>query len=435
MISIASFGRDTLLIGFRGESHDDGGMSLVEVMVALFIFALVSTGFIYTMMSVMSISRDTKVRQVATQLAAEELDVARGVENVVNLAPGTRTVALNGDTYTINRAVEWVADGEASTEFKCGASSSGFKPRYKKVNVRVTWGGMGESDKPVQADSIINPREAIVEEGKATILFTVLKSDGTGAAGVSITSTPAISISATDSQGCSAALKVTPGKYTFTLKKPNYVSEKHQTEPQQVNVNVIAGETISLPFQYDLAATYKVTQPAGTVLPDVTGVAATAVPFSLSFMSTQSPAQIPPQLPTTTAKLHPSAAGYLVVGGDPQKCAFVDPRTWPADDPAMPLPELESHGTKPGGTATVNLTLPTIEVTQVANQAIIAVSQNDSVAGTCAQELRYSFKAQSATNRTLSLPYGAWSLYRNTVDPANLIVRTVLDPRVPVAAP
>ena len=55
----------------------DEGSSLVEVIVAMFIFALISVGVVHTMTSVLSVSRDSRSRQVALNLAAQAIDRSR----------------------------------------------------------------------------------------------------------------------------------------------------------------------------------------------------------------------------------------------------------------------------------------------------------------------------------------------------------------------
>src|SRR5690606_5716588 len=198
-------------------ASEESGLSLIEVVVAMMIFGLISTGIVYTMLSMLSVSRDSRARQVATNLAAEEVDLARGLDDVVALGPADTVRELNGDTFYIERTVEWVSDPNSTLQ--CGASASGEKLRYKKVNVRVTWDGMRGASAPVQSDTVINPRERINDPLKGTILVSVLKSDGTGSSGVTVTAPPTYATAAppTDSRGCSFALKVLPNTYTVKL--------------------------------------------------------------------------------------------------------------------------------------------------------------------------------------------------------------------------
>ena len=58
----------------RLRRRNEGGFTIAEVMVALMIFALMSIGVIYSVISMLQISRDARNRQVAANLAAQEID-------------------------------------------------------------------------------------------------------------------------------------------------------------------------------------------------------------------------------------------------------------------------------------------------------------------------------------------------------------------------
>src|SRR6478735_10412073 len=163
-------------------SSADDGMSLVEVILAMVIFALVTSGLVYAMLSVMTVTRDARARETATNLAAEEIDLSRAVANVFNLLDQSRTVTLNGDVFDIERKTQWVSDPDA--DFSCGASGGGAGSalRYKRVNVTVTWGGMRSGSAAVSTSTVVNPSEHINDPTKGTILVSVLNAAGTGAA-------------------------------------------------------------------------------------------------------------------------------------------------------------------------------------------------------------------------------------------------------------
>ncbi len=75
----------------------------------MFIFALISTGTLYTMVSVLQTTRDSRAQQVAANLAAQDIDLARDYANLFQLLPTTYTVPLNGDTSPSPVRHEWVS--------------------------------------------------------------------------------------------------------------------------------------------------------------------------------------------------------------------------------------------------------------------------------------------------------------------------------------
>jgi prepilin-type N-terminal cleavage/methylation domain-containing protein len=409
-------------LGLR--SAPESGLSLIEVMVAMMIFALISTGIIYTMLSMMNVSRDSRVRQVATNLAAEEVDLARGLDNVVSLGPADTVRQLNGDTFYIKRTVEWVSDPNSTLQ--CGASASGEKLRYKKVNVRVSWDGMRAASSPVQADTVINPRERINDPNKGTILVSVVKSDGTGSDGVTVTATPALAMAAspTDTQGCTFALKVLPNTYTVKLSKTGYVDEKNDPAPIKTGVVVTAGSTLSLPFQYDLAASYTLSYPAATA--PISASMPNGMPTS--FINTYRTHLISSG---TTHKMHPDRAGYTIAAGDAKNCPAVDPSNWPdsADGSLITAP-LPSYGSSPGQLVSATVPMQTVTVSGVGWRTITAVSQTGAAGGDCLASVSYTFPVNSQNTRTLALPYGAWSIYGGPIVPGQLLTTITLDPRV-----
>src|SRR5699024_11138854 len=98
---------------------DDSGISLVEVLVAMMVFAIISLGVAYSLGTMMVQVRDARAREVASNLAAQEIDVARATANVANLFEVVRPVAtVNGIPFTVHRTTRWITD--AATGGACG---------------------------------------------------------------------------------------------------------------------------------------------------------------------------------------------------------------------------------------------------------------------------------------------------------------------------
>ena len=399
-------------------NSDEGGFSLVEVVVAMMIFTLISTGLLYTMMSVLVLNRDTRVRQVAANLAAEEIDRAREVLDVKDLEPWNTDsnlddendplvrkgpITINGDTFHIKREVQWVSDPESSLQ--CGASSTGTTLRYKRVNVLVTWDGMRSPQYPVRADTVINPRARVNDPLKGALLISVLDANGNGVAGVTPIVTPNSGVVAepTDAEGCSYLLNVTPATYKIALSKSGYVNQDHVAAPSVSDVIVAAGFTNSRTFQYAAAGVYKLVYPASksTTMPT------SFISSDRTYVSAANVAQL---------SLFPLA--YKIVAGDSNVCPASDPAKWSVGDdggdPANPLVpnDPQPYIAAPGGNISVPMQTGIATVSSLSSTGYLrAISTSGDGHPDCTSQTTYNFPAGQ---KTISLPYGTWRLYKVT---------------------
>jgi Tfp pilus assembly protein PilV len=402
--------RDRLRLDVRS----DRGLGLVEVVVSMVLFAMISTGVIAAMISILSVSRDTRARQVATNLAAEEIDRARAVEDVLALESWSTAggadpndasrvagpVELNGDLFHITRQVAWVSDPDAT--LPCGASADGSTLRYKRVNIRVTWDGMRSSAAPVQSDSVINPRDPLNDPTKGTILVTVLTAGGTGAAGVTVTIDPPLPIapSPTDADGCSYLFKVPVGGYTIGIHKPGFVDETNNVDPA-TEVGVDAGEAEHREFAFDEGGIYNLQYPAPTGFVRPSGM-------DVSFLNTKGLSVWPANHPAPHL-LHPGSP-YTIVAGDAETCPAANPGNWVGGGGLQP-PEVLTYMAAPGASIDVPVPLVPFEVRDIANNRHIrafSVDNPDGHHAGCLAEKSYSFPLNE---HKLSLPYGTWLLY------------------------
>ncbi|WP_168914888.1 type IV pilus modification PilV family protein [Microcella flavibacter] len=445
-------------------AHDDRGMSLPEVLVAMVIFAIISTGLLYTMLSVLSLGRDSRAREVALNLAAEEIDISRGFADVFALQDATRSLDLNGDTFTVARTTRWVSDPEI--DLQCG--SGGAPLRYKRVEVEVSWTNMRDDGATVRTYTVIDPKNRINDPTKGTILVSVLGGSGAGSAGVTVTATPASPADGatalaeaplpTDAQGCTYILKVNPGNYNVTVSRSGYV-DVAQNATSTITVGVEAGAAASVGFQYDRAATF-----TAQYAPGITGPAPVipnnmVTTFLSSYGAHQSTATNANM--TRNIPLHPFAAGYEAVAGAyaapneaNQGCLAPDPAAWPSTEQAGVTyvgRRAEAAAAVPGGATTIDVPMGTFQLTvNSANRFVRAISLNTGPGPGCAIAMEYRWNELPSGTTRLALPYGSWEIRtgnssgsRNNIPglgaiqaegtallPALLGVVT-LDPRVP----
>ncbi len=109
----------------------DGGFTLIEVVVAIMIFAIIASGVVEGMLTISRMTADDRSRVVAANLAAEDIDLVRAVGDPFKIEPATVTRSITGHTYTVTRTTSWVSSGGA--DISCGSaptsSTSASTPR------------------------------------------------------------------------------------------------------------------------------------------------------------------------------------------------------------------------------------------------------------------------------------------------------------------
>lgn len=418
------------------DAERDSGFSLVEVMVAMVIFAIISTGVLYSMLSVMQVTRDSRARQVATNLAAQEIDLARDTGDLFALLPfgdgeadPAKVIELNGDTFTVSRSTNWISSPDA--DLQCG--SGGGALRYKRVNVSVEWDGMRTGSDPVRADTVIDPKNRINDPSLGTILVSVLNAAGTGAIGIDVTAAPgspangAMALSATpadtDAQGCSYILRVTPGNYNVSVSKAGSYVDNFQANVATKSTSVAAGTASTVQFNYDLAATYTVTYaPSGVFIPNNLDTTVISPTYDQNTLTASTNALV------KTHNLFPWPSGYQFIAGEylpattetSLGCVAPDPESWPTSADGRTGLRAPFVGVASGesGAAAAPMARAQITGSFGSNRYLKAVSQDSDPTGIgspgCQTPMTYTFGqvlTSSSGTTTIALPYGSWKLY------------------------
>ena len=402
----------------------EAGLSIVEVVVAMFIFAIISTGTLYTMVTVLQTTRDSRAKQVAANLAAQDIDLARDYANLFQLLPTSYTVPLNGDTFTVTRDTEWVTG--AGNDVKC--ETGGAALNYKRVNVTVTWDNMASSTKPVRSDTVIDPNSRITDPTKGTILVYVRTGSGAGTPGVVVSATPSStpngaqkpspSSAVTDATGCAYILKVTPGNYDITISHPSgkYVDEQQKTESVK-NLGLQANATASAGFQYALGGSILANYASNYVNSTRPFV---ATDMATLFSSTYG-AFAAPRAPGDTFLLHPFQSGYEIIGGDPTDCLAMDAEMWTPDILGRKAEPAPTSAASSGSTVAVGIPLGVVEIATTdggGNRYLRAVSVDNPANGqpTCLTPTTLHFgklipKDDDDDPIRVAVPFGTWIFY------------------------
>lgn len=403
------------MIAIRRRLHLDArsteGLTLIEVLVAMMIFAFIAVGVALALTSSLAAARDNRSRITAASLASAEIDRVRAIGDpfqVHDVVPGV--LAGPANAFTVTTDTSWVSP--AGADATCG--TSGGPLQYKLVTVKVTWQGMRAA---VTSDTLIAPTGRINDPTMGTILISVKNAIGLGSAGVSFTA-GSLTTTPTDVDGCAYVLKVPPGSYTVTLNQAGYIDYAQSLTPSQTK-SVTAGSATSYTFQYDKAATFNIAYASGTPTP--------VLPTDLdtTFINTTFGVYPPMKVSTTTkvAKLHPYKEGYQVVAGAylPTTCLTPNPAAWAPDTRTTPNPVgtlAASIAAAPGASATLAAPMGLATVSPGTGSFLTAVSQATvAIPGepACAQAtMTYSFGGvipSSGAGVRIALPFGSWLLY------------------------
>lgn len=398
----------------RSTRDDERGMGLVEVVTAFMVFAVIAIATSFAMVSLTRITADSDNREIATNLAASEIDRIQAISDAFtvfsNNTPGT-VVTVNGVNFNVATTVAWQnADGSSGS---CGSGgATGGNLQFKRVNVRVTWDGMFKQD-PVRADSALAPATRINDPSFGTILVNVYGFDGTPRSSITVTATPtsggapiSAAVNPSDADGCSYILKVVPGNYRIAVTKSNYIDSYQITTPY-VDRTVTAGSSSTAQFQYDLQASFALKYAANATTAPLlpTSLQTTYFSGANTFASTST---------ASPAKLHPFLNGYSAVAGKLAGCLDTDPVNWLETSTQSAGERVSPAPAAPGGSANLLIPMGLATVKAPAGGQIIAEQQTGSVNGSpgCASPTTYAFPGTVANNSTtpIALPYGTWKL-------------------------
>jgi prepilin-type N-terminal cleavage/methylation domain-containing protein len=408
---------------------DERGFSLIELVVAVSVFAILSAGLALTIDGGLNLARNNRNRSIAANLASQEMDDVRQASfTTLPLGLVDRSESVDGVPYTVRRETEWVDN--ASTTGPCDSTNN--TPRVLRVSVSVFWADM-RGVAPAKSSTILSPPVGSFDPLNGHIAVKVLGSGAEPLAGVPVTVTSGAEVRnlTTTSTGCAFFAFVTPETYTVSLGAVGYVDRQGSPTASQIT-GVTSGATSSVAFDYDQAATLTL-----SLLPASGGSFPTDLPISVGntgLLPTGSKAYAGAGAIRNVGNLFPYEEGYAAWAGD---CADADPEG--EDGAGVAYWEGATregvHETSPGGTASGSVTIPTIEVrygdisSSSGTHDIVAVHEADNG---CPSGRQYVVATLSGPGTALvALPYGTWTFEVPSASPYGGTWSTVtVDPRV-----
>ncbi len=412
------------------EARDrDDGFSIIEVLVAMTVFAMIAAGVAMGIASSLYLAHGSRSREVAINLAQDAIDRARTSTNLFGVVDGTSQRTVGGVDYSIKQTARWVATAGAANA--CGAG--GGPLAYKRVSMTVSWTAGGRGDgQSVSMNSLVAPPTSVTAPNLGTIIVAVARVDGSGNSGVSVSISPnrtnpngataiTSTIAATDVTGCTYALNVKPGSYDVTLSKSGNIDDGTssgslgaQTGTPSTTVRVQANQTSSATFNYDGALTVA----PQWIDPNASTTAFTS-PSSAPVSLRRKTADFGPYAAGTTAQVFPFTDGYKAVAGTPAACASTDPENWTTANGASVAPR--GVGQPLVGTNAVKAPVQVLTVKLAGNgdNALTATTTtptpNSGDPG-CATAASYTFSGLPAGGTvTIALPYGTYTLQSGSV--------------------
>jgi prepilin-type N-terminal cleavage/methylation domain-containing protein len=411
----------------RLDESPESGLSLIEVIVAMLIFAIIALGVEFSIVSTLRSAKDAKGREVALNLAAQEIDAVRAISDIFLIGDSTRTVNnIPGDAtvYTITRTADWVTARGSTAD--CGAGGGNLQ--YKQVNVQITWDSMIRNN-PVRADTIVAPKTTINDPSLGTILVSTKNAAGTGVAGVTVTASPSTGTTppVTDADGCSYLLKVPPGTYTVTASKSTYIDVNQVTSPTST-LTVTAGSIASAAFAYDVAGSVGLKYASNYT----SSTASLPTNMVTTFTSTVGGSDL--MTGTSAFKLFPAssytyvAGGYLPATTSSPGCLDVDPSQWPdgidssgqgTDGQALTAPDPNVLSFLPGATLTgQKLPMGVVSLKTGGGSVYVKAtvttppsgSDDPGCAATPAATYTFGPLTPSSSKVLIALPYGSYTI-------------------------
>jgi prepilin-type N-terminal cleavage/methylation domain-containing protein len=133
----------------RTEQRGDTGFSLIEAVVSMTIFAIVSTAAVTAVLTGITSTHLTTTRVTASNIAQQDIQSARAEAPAQVSAVGyPRTVTQGITTYTVSRQVSFSPAGSSG----CPSAGTAGGPFYVNVTDTVTWTGQHS---PVRVDAVI----------------------------------------------------------------------------------------------------------------------------------------------------------------------------------------------------------------------------------------------------------------------------------------
>lgn len=274
------------------------GFTLIESLVFLFIFSVVSIVFLQMYVVGTRLIIESKNRLGATALANQKMEIIRSIDYttigtkhwngnawVYGIPAGdileNETISVNTVRYSVDTDIRYVDD---AFDGKSGGSPNDTVPNdYKRVKVSVSWGAQG-ADQSVTLTSDVTPAGLEMAAGGGVLSINILDLPGAGVPGATVrivnTSAGVDTTTQTDATGniTLPGAPVGDQKYALTISKSDYYGAvtyppypTSSFNPVDLHASVVVGTLNPEVVRIDRAADIEIDteDPFGTAIPNI----------------------------------------------------------------------------------------------------------------------------------------------------------------------
>lgn len=279
-----------LIANHRLQSAGARGFTLIESLVLLFIFAIVSMAFLETYATGTRLIIESKNRLGATALANQKIEIIRSIDyDAIGTTTGIpagdiseyETISVNTVKYRVHTVVQYADD---VFDGRLGSNPTDAIPNdYKRVKIEVSWGALG-TDQTVALFTTVAPDGVETSAGGGVLSINILDSAGmgvpgasvhivNGASGINVTvqtdATGNITLPGTPAGTQNYALTVSKSGYYGVSTYPPYPSSPYNPTDEHASVvNGVLNQKSLVMDQYaDIAVRSK--DPFGTDVPNI----------------------------------------------------------------------------------------------------------------------------------------------------------------------
>lgn len=350
------------LTELRSLKEDQGGLILIEVIVAGLLLVIVSVGAFTAFDAATRSTAEERHRARGNALAEADISRMRSmrISDLSNLLQ-TRNVYQDEQKYTITSRAEYQTDSTGTASCEAGAAAAD----YIKVSSTVTWPSLG-SRPPVTSASLVAPPNGSISANSGALAIAVEDAENVGVPGVGISGSGAGSFSGvTGSTGCVIFGNLPAGSYTVSVSGvANGLVDRDGEAPGPVTTSVVGESTNTLVLQYDDPGTIPIrfkTRPYSAPLTLVPSAADSVVVYNTGLTAARTFGTVGSQQTTLTAgSMFPFTSDYAVYAGT---CESNNPNPQELDPPPAPS-AIGSALVPPGGAAPeVEIVLPALHLT------------------------------------------------------------------------
>jgi len=278
-----------------GKTKKRRGFTIIESLIFLFLFALISTVFFQTYIVTVRAILESKNRLGATALANQRMEIIRSIDYtsigtkhwngsawVYGIPAGElieeEDVSVNTTLYHVDTFVQYVDD-----TFDGVTPTDTIPTDYKRVRVTVSWGG-GGTDQEIALFGNFSPNGVETSSGGGVLSINVLNASGVGVSGADVRIQKASSSIDTTATTDATGNVTLPGApvgaeaYTITVSKSGYYGANtfpaYPTtayNPVDVHATVVASalnqKSIVMDQEVDIQLRTK--DPFGTDVPNI----------------------------------------------------------------------------------------------------------------------------------------------------------------------